>query len=52
MREKEMSILRRTKKAMIRVTCGVTVTCEANYYCRSKKHRGVDGPIVYEAFFR
>ena len=45
LREKEMAILRRTERAMIRAMCG----CEA---IRSKKQGGVDGHVGHKGVFR
>ena len=46
LREKEMAILRKTERAMIRAMC---VWCKA---IRSKKQRGVDGHVGHKGVFR
>ena len=43
LREKEMAILRRTERAMIRAMCEAI---------RSKKQRGVDGHVGHKGVFR
>ena len=49
LREKGMSILRRTQKAMVQAMGGVT--CKTNYNRRLKKTQRVVEHIEYEEFF-